>query len=177
MNFVFWVILELGVIECCLLGLAYLGGCVCCCVVVVVFVAVFSFLCSLLCCRFTCCYVFVAVLAFFHPHDNTPVHQVFVANPDKPACINEILLRRREKLLEFLSRFHPDRSEDEQFNDEKAYLIKHIKELKASETKRPPDVSPEAESFPDAPPPKDATPSPLPSSSPSKPPPPPAPPQ
>lgn len=53
--------------------------------------------------------------------------QVFVANPDKPSCINDILLRRREKLLEFLARFHPDRSEDEQFNDEKAYLIKHIK--------------------------------------------------
>lgn len=64
------------------------------------------------------------------------VFKVFVANPDKPSCINDILLRRREKLLEFLARFHPDRSEDEQFNDEKAYLIKHIKELKASEDKK-----------------------------------------
>ena len=56
--------------------------------------------------------------------------KVFVANPDKPRAIQEILVRNREKLVEFLTRFHADRSEDEQFNDEKAYLIKQIKELK-----------------------------------------------
>lgn len=56
--------------------------------------------------------------------------KVFVANPDKPRPIQEILLRNREKLVEFLTRFHADRSEDEQFNDEKAYLIKQIKEMK-----------------------------------------------
>jgi len=56
--------------------------------------------------------------------------KVFVANPDKPRSIQEILLRNREKLIEFLTRFHTDRSEDEQFNDEKAYLIKQIKEMK-----------------------------------------------
>ena len=28
------------------------------------------------------------------------------------------------QLIDFLSNFHNDRSEDEQFNDEKAYLIK-----------------------------------------------------
>jgi len=53
-----------------------------------------------------------------------------VANPDKPRAIQEILLRNREKLVEFLTKFHADRSEDEQFNDEKAYLIKQIKEMK-----------------------------------------------
>lgn len=59
------------------------------------------------------------------------VFKVFVANPDKPRPILEILLRNQDKLIEFLTRFHTDRTEDEQFNDEKAYLIKQIKELKA----------------------------------------------
>ncbi|XP_065207785.1 protein Mo25 [Planococcus citri] len=58
------------------------------------------------------------------------VFKVFVANPNKPKPILDILLRNQEKLVDFLSRFHTDRSEDEQFNDEKAYLIKQIKELK-----------------------------------------------
>ena len=59
-------------------------------------------------------------------------HQVFVANPNKPRPIQEILWRNRDKLVEFLSTFHNDRSEDDQFNDEKAYLIKQIKEIEAS---------------------------------------------
>ncbi|KAA0184283.1 hypothetical protein HAZT_HAZT002504 [Hyalella azteca] len=58
------------------------------------------------------------------------VFKVFVANPDKPRPILEILLRNQDKLVEFLTRFHTDRTEDEQFNDEKAYLIKQIKELR-----------------------------------------------
>jgi calcium binding protein 39 len=58
------------------------------------------------------------------------VFKVFVANPNKPRPIQEILLRNRDKLVEFLSKFHNDRSEDDQFNDEKAYLIKQIKEMK-----------------------------------------------
>ena len=61
----------------------------------------------------------------------TNVHfQVFVANPNKPKPILDILLRNQDKLVDFLTKFHTDRSEDEQFNDEKAYLIKQIKELK-----------------------------------------------
>lgn len=55
---------------------------------------------------------------------------MFVANPNKPKPITDILLRNKEKLIEFLTAFHSDRSDDEQFNDEKAYLIKQIKELK-----------------------------------------------
>uniref|UniRef100_A0A2P2I559 Protein Mo25-like n=1 Tax=Hirondellea gigas TaxID=1518452 RepID=A0A2P2I559_9CRUS len=58
------------------------------------------------------------------------VFKVFVANPDKPRPILEILLRNQDKLVEFLTRFHTDRTEDEQFNDEKAYLIRQIKDLK-----------------------------------------------
>ena len=56
--------------------------------------------------------------------------KVFVANPNKPKPILDILIRNQDKLVDFLSKFHTDRSEDEQFNDEKAYLIKQIKELK-----------------------------------------------
>ncbi|VDP15356.1 unnamed protein product [Soboliphyme baturini] len=56
--------------------------------------------------------------------------KVFVANPNKPKPIADILIRNREKLVEFLSKFHSDRTEDEQFNDEKAYLIKQIQEMK-----------------------------------------------
>merc|ERR1712014_89915 len=48
------------------------------------------------------------------------VFKVFVANPNKPKPILDILLRNKEKLVDFLSKF----------NDEKAYLIKQIKELK-----------------------------------------------
>lgn len=55
-----------------------------------------------------------------------------MANPNKPKPILDILLRNQDKLVDFLSRFHTDRSEDEQFNDEKAFLIKQIKELKSS---------------------------------------------
>nr|CAG4651874.1 EOG090X07E2 [Triops cancriformis] len=58
------------------------------------------------------------------------VFKVFVANPNKPKPILDILLRNQEKLVDFLTKFHTDRSEDEQFNDEKAYLIKQIKELR-----------------------------------------------
>ncbi|CAI5442009.1 unnamed protein product [Caenorhabditis angaria] len=58
------------------------------------------------------------------------VFKIFVANPNKPRPIFDILNRNREKLVEFLSTFHQDRTEDEQFNDEKAYLIKQIQELK-----------------------------------------------
>jgi calcium binding protein 39 len=60
------------------------------------------------------------------------VFKVFVANPNKPRAIAEILLRNRERLVEFLTNFHTDRTEDEQFNDEKAYLIKQIQEMRAT---------------------------------------------
>ena len=56
--------------------------------------------------------------------------KVFVENPNKPKPITDILLRNKEKLIVFLNEFHSDRNDDEQFNDEKAYLIKQIKELK-----------------------------------------------
>jgi calcium binding protein 39 len=37
------------------------------------------------------------------------VFKVFVANPNKPKPISEILLRNRDRLVEFLTDFHNDR--------------------------------------------------------------------
>ncbi|MED6236552.1 Calcium-binding protein 39 [Ataeniobius toweri] len=58
------------------------------------------------------------------------VFKVFVANPNKTQPILDILLKNQTKLIEFLSKFQNDRTEDEQFNDEKTYLIKQIRDLK-----------------------------------------------
>ncbi|KAL1765388.1 Calcium-binding 39, partial [Sigmodon hispidus] len=55
---------------------------------------------------------------------------VFVANPNKTQPILDILLKNQTKLIEFLSKFQNDRTEDEQFNDEKTYLVKQIRDLK-----------------------------------------------
>ncbi|KNZ50823.1 calcium binding protein 39 [Puccinia sorghi] len=57
------------------------------------------------------------------------VFKVFVANPRKPAPIESILKRNKEKLIEFLRKFHNDK-DDEQFNDEKGFLILQIENLK-----------------------------------------------
>lgn len=57
------------------------------------------------------------------------VFKVFVANPKKSKPVQDILLKNREKLLAFLPKFHDDRREDEQFIDEKGFLMKQILEL------------------------------------------------
>ncbi|GAA5848939.1 hypothetical protein JCM9279_004671 [Rhodotorula babjevae] len=56
------------------------------------------------------------------------VFKVFVANPKKTPQIEAILRRNRDKLLVFLRNFHNDR-DDEQFSDEKAFLIQQIESL------------------------------------------------
>lgn len=76
--------------------------------------------------------------------------QVFVANPTKAKPILDILLKNKDKLIDFLSKFHTDRTgmqqgclnmqdifvtEDEQFNDEKTYLIQQVKQLQPLPTK------------------------------------------
>ncbi|OZJ02923.1 Calcium-binding protein 39, partial [Bifiguratus adelaidae] len=57
------------------------------------------------------------------------VFKVFVANPNKQRPIIDILVKNQEKLIVFLKNFHNDRNDDEQFNDEKAFLIKQIQDL------------------------------------------------
>jgi calcium binding protein 39 len=56
------------------------------------------------------------------------VFKVFVANPNKTATVKGILLQNRERLVKFLDAFHNDKEED-QFIDEKAFLIKQIQAL------------------------------------------------
>lgn len=56
------------------------------------------------------------------------VFKVFVANPKKPPQIENILRRNKDKLLVFLKGFHNDK-EDEQFSDEKQFLIVQIQNL------------------------------------------------
>jgi len=58
------------------------------------------------------------------------VFKVFVANPNKPKTVLDILMKNKEKLLKFLRAVQLDR-EDEQFTDEKNYLIKQIEQLEA----------------------------------------------
>jgi calcium binding protein 39 len=56
------------------------------------------------------------------------VFKVFVANPNKPAEITDILVRNKERLVAFLKQFRND-IDDEQFTREKAYLVKEIEAL------------------------------------------------
>eukprot|EP01132_Coremiostelium_polycephalum_P003687 gene3687-4592_t len=56
------------------------------------------------------------------------VFKVFVANPNKTKPILEILTKNKEKLISFLTQFHNDK-EEEQFNDEKTFLLKQIQAI------------------------------------------------
>ncbi|BEJ12386.1 hypothetical protein CspHIS471_0208460 [Cutaneotrichosporon sp. HIS471] len=56
------------------------------------------------------------------------VFKVFVANPNKPPEIARILRRNKERLLVFLREFHNDK-DDDQFTDEKQFLIAQIERL------------------------------------------------
>jgi len=56
------------------------------------------------------------------------VFKVFVANPNKAPPILDILVNNKDKLITFLDLFHNDK-EDEQFADEKAFLLKQIEAL------------------------------------------------
>ncbi|CZS97404.1 conidiophore development protein hymA [Rhynchosporium agropyri] len=60
------------------------------------------------------------------------VFKVFVANPHKSIAVQKILLINRERLLVFLKEFLQDRTEDEQFIDEREFLIKQIKNMPAT---------------------------------------------
>ncbi|KAJ5055138.1 armadillo-type protein [Bipolaris maydis] len=57
------------------------------------------------------------------------VFKVFVANPNKSVAVQRILISNRDKLLRFLPSFLEDRTEDEQFIDEKSFLIRQIEQL------------------------------------------------
>ena len=59
----------------------------------------------------------------------THPNQVFVANPNKSEAVTKILQQNRTRLLNFLPVFLEDRTDDEQFQDEKAFLIRSINDL------------------------------------------------
>jgi len=56
------------------------------------------------------------------------VFKVFVANPNKPQGILDILVKNKERLISFLTNFQKDK-DDDQFKDEKAFLLKQIQQL------------------------------------------------
>lgn len=57
------------------------------------------------------------------------VFKVFVANPNKPQQVVDILVNNKEKLLNYLENFHTEKDEDEQFKEEKAVIIREISQL------------------------------------------------
>jgi len=58
------------------------------------------------------------------------VFKIFVANPNKTKPVLEILQKNKDRLVAFLTQFHTDK-EEEQFNDEKAFLLKQIQAIPA----------------------------------------------
>ncbi|KAF2203064.1 Mo25-like protein [Delitschia confertaspora ATCC 74209] len=65
------------------------------------------------------------------------VFKVFVANPNKSVAVQRILISNKEKLLRFLPTFLEDRTDDDQFTDEKAFLIRQIELLPAAPVPAP----------------------------------------
>jgi calcium binding protein 39 len=59
----------------------------------------------------------------------TDIMQIFAANPNKSYEVQKFLIMNKQRLLKFLPKFLEDRTEDDQFNDEKAWLVKAIGNL------------------------------------------------
>lgn len=55
--------------------------------------------------------------------------QIFAANPNKSYEVQKFLIMNKQRLLKFLPNFLADRTDDDQFNDEKAWLVKAIGNL------------------------------------------------
>nr|POE59814.1 conidiophore development protein hyma [Quercus suber] len=55
--------------------------------------------------------------------------QIFAANPNKSYEVQKFLIMNKQRLLKFLPKFLEDRTDDEQFNDEKQWLVKAIGNL------------------------------------------------
>lgn len=54
---------------------------------------------------------------------------MFVANPNKSVAVQRILINNRDRLLRFLPKFLDDRTDDDQFMDEKSFLVRQIELL------------------------------------------------
>jgi calcium binding protein 39 len=57
------------------------------------------------------------------------VFKVFVANPNKSDEVRRILVKNRGRLLKFLPSFLDGRTDDDQFLDEKSFLVRQIEML------------------------------------------------
>ncbi|KAM5443889.1 Hym1p [Microsporum ferrugineum] len=57
------------------------------------------------------------------------IFKVFVANPNKSVAVQRILINNRDRLLKFLPKFLEDRTDDDQFTDEKSFLVRQIENL------------------------------------------------
>jgi calcium binding protein 39 len=57
------------------------------------------------------------------------VFKVFVANPNKSDEVKRILVKNRSRLLKFLPTFLDGRTDDDQFLDEKSFLVRQIEML------------------------------------------------
>ena len=56
--------------------------------------------------------------------------KIFVANPRKDAVVLELLVRNKERMIMFLSEFLHDRAvKDDDFREERSFLINEISEL------------------------------------------------
>ena len=52
-----------------------------------------------------------------------------MANPNKSVAVQRILINNRDRLLRFLPKFLEDRTDDDQFTDEKSFLVRQIELL------------------------------------------------
>lgn len=52
-----------------------------------------------------------------------------MANPNKSVAVQRILINNRDRLLKFLPKFLEDRKDDDQFTDEKSFLLRQIETL------------------------------------------------
>lgn len=74
------------------------------------------------------------------------VFKVFVANPHKSVAVQRILINNRDRLLKFLPKFLEDRTDDDQFTDEKSFLVRQIELLpkEPTELTRPSREAPQS---------------------------------
>lgn len=56
---------------------------------------------------------------------------MFVANPHKSVAVQRILINNKDRLIKFLPKFLEDRKDDDQFADEKSFLLRQIETLPA----------------------------------------------
>lgn len=77
------------------------------------------------------------MLLFKDPSDHIKleafnVFKIFVANPEKSPAVLEILLKNRERLIQYFEKFQLETLEDEQFREEKQTVIEEIRKMPES---------------------------------------------